>query len=97
MEVGDSFGTGLPAPSESPPRLNFAQKERVFECVCLMMCGPIRGNLASLLAGLLCSYWSREVSNELEFVTLCQDRRVVGKHANRGLAGSRDIIYVYVE
>ncbi|GFV60626.1 hypothetical protein TNCV_45781 [Trichonephila clavipes] len=28
MEVGESFGTGLPAPSEGPPRLNFAQKER---------------------------------------------------------------------
>ncbi|GFY19509.1 hypothetical protein TNCV_4646821 [Trichonephila clavipes] len=59
MEVGDSLGTGLPAPSEGPPRLNFAQKER--------------------------------------FVTLCQDRRVIGKHANRGLAGSRDIIYIYIE
>ncbi|GFS65288.1 RNA-directed DNA polymerase from mobile element jockey [Trichonephila clavipes] len=28
MEVGESFGTGLPAPSEGPPRLIFAQKER---------------------------------------------------------------------
>ncbi|GFV79027.1 SCAN box domain-containing protein [Trichonephila clavipes] len=28
MEVGDSFGTGLPAPSERPPLLNFAQNER---------------------------------------------------------------------
>ncbi|GFU17046.1 hypothetical protein TNCV_2479901 [Trichonephila clavipes] len=52
---------------------------------------------ASLLAGLLCSHRSREVSNELEFGTLCQDRRVIGKHANRGLAGSRDIIYINVE
>ncbi|GFY23268.1 hypothetical protein TNCV_3939641 [Trichonephila clavipes] len=89
MEVGDSFGAGLPAPSESPFRLSFAQNERVFECVCLRMCCPIRGQpmvtlrewvcqflndqirselslgaeaipkLASLLAGLLCSYWSR--------------------------------------
>ncbi|GFW73555.1 probable RNA-directed DNA polymerase from transposon X-element [Trichonephila clavipes] len=31
------------------------------------------------------------------FITLCQDHRVIGKHANRGLAGSRDIIYIYVE
>ncbi|GFT57409.1 uncharacterized protein TNCV_2035341 [Trichonephila clavipes] len=31
MEVGETFGTGLPAPSEGPPRLIFAQKERVFE------------------------------------------------------------------
>ncbi|GFU22706.1 hypothetical protein TNCV_762821 [Trichonephila clavipes] len=38
-----------------------------------------------------------EVSNELEFVTLCQDRRVIGKHANRGLAGSRNIVYVDIE
>ncbi|GFU11429.1 hypothetical protein TNCV_4041251 [Trichonephila clavipes] len=28
MEVGKTFGTGLPAPSEEPPRLNFAQNER---------------------------------------------------------------------
>ncbi|GFV02824.1 hypothetical protein TNCV_2304571 [Trichonephila clavipes] len=28
MEVGQTFGTGLPAPSEGPPRLIFAQKER---------------------------------------------------------------------
>ncbi|GFV59447.1 putative RNA-directed DNA polymerase from transposon X-element, partial [Trichonephila clavipes] len=42
-EVGDSFGTGLPAPSEKPPRLNFARKERIFGCICLRMCGPIRG------------------------------------------------------
>ncbi|GFW65071.1 hypothetical protein TNCV_393371 [Trichonephila clavipes] len=28
MEVGETFGTGLPAPSEGPPRLNFAQKEQ---------------------------------------------------------------------
>ncbi|GFV01646.1 hypothetical protein TNCV_2962391 [Trichonephila clavipes] len=28
MEVGETFGTGLPAPSEGPPRLIFAQKER---------------------------------------------------------------------
>ncbi|GFT47375.1 RNase H domain-containing protein [Trichonephila clavipes] len=28
MEVGKTFGTGLPAPSEGPPRLNFAQNER---------------------------------------------------------------------
>ncbi|GFU18061.1 hypothetical protein TNCV_1446211 [Trichonephila clavipes] len=43
MEVGDSFGAGLPAPSENPSHLNFAQNERVFECVCLRMCGPTRG------------------------------------------------------
>ncbi|GFW21909.1 hypothetical protein TNCV_1236341 [Trichonephila clavipes] len=28
MEVGKTFGTGLPSPSEEPPRLNFAQNER---------------------------------------------------------------------
>ncbi|GFV03035.1 hypothetical protein TNCV_3099151 [Trichonephila clavipes] len=26
MEVGKTFGTGLPTPSEGPPRLKFAQK-----------------------------------------------------------------------
>ncbi|GFW32017.1 hypothetical protein TNCV_2600441 [Trichonephila clavipes] len=35
MEVGQTFGTGLPAPSEGPPRLIFAQKERVFDFVLL--------------------------------------------------------------
>ncbi|GFV93658.1 hypothetical protein TNCV_1717661 [Trichonephila clavipes] len=42
VEVGKTFGTGLPAPSEEPPRLNFAQNERAIPVL------PLRAEMGDL-------------------------------------------------
>ncbi|GFW10615.1 uncharacterized protein TNCV_894101 [Trichonephila clavipes] len=58
-----------------------------------------KGKLTDNFIDRLQNYYGIAVRSNVGNLSAMQqnDRRVIGKHANRGLAGSRDTIYIYIE